>query len=136
MICKSGRWNHYLSMTAKWKVKHHLTARKFLSNIWKLNTRSRHITDIHYFRSLFPVIACLPQESVRYMTLQLLEINDTKIKFIDHRHILYIIKSRTRNFLVQPINEPTINPKNSHKDLKGVLEINSTTLQKSIKKSN
>ena len=34
---------------------------------------------------------------------------------------------------MQHINGPTINPKNSRKDLKGVLEINFTVLQKYIK---
>ena len=36
-------------------------------------------------------------------------------------------------FIVQHINGPTINPKNSHKDLKGVLKIKFNMLQKYIK---
>ena len=54
-------------------------------------------------------------------------------KIIDHRHILYIIKSRTHKLLVQYINGPTINLKNSHKEPKGILKINFTMLQKYIK---
>ena len=45
----------------------------------------------------------------------------------------YTASNQEHIILVQHINGPTINPKNSHKDLKGVLEINFTTLQKYIK---
>ena len=47
--------------------------------------------------------------------------------------MLDIIKSRTHNLLVQYIHGPTINPENSHKELKGVLKINFTLSQKYIK---
>ena len=47
--------------------------------------------------------------------------------------IKYITFSMKKKWLVQNVNGPTINPKNSHKDLKSVLKITFTMLQKYIK---
>ena len=46
---------------------------------------------------------------------------------------MYAIKSRTHDRLLQYINGPTIDPKNSHENLKGVLKNNFTILQNNIK---